>query len=54
MSKICSFPLSTLATHVVSGLQQFEETYDDEEGVNWEHSVNQKKASIAKANLVDE
>ena len=36
MSKICSLPFRTLATHVVSGLQQLEDIWDDDDGVNWE------------------
>ena len=34
-------PFNTLATQVVSGLQQFEDTCDVDEGVNWNNKKNE-------------
>ena len=34
-------PFNTLATQVVSGLQQFEDTCDVDEGVNWNNKRNE-------------
>ena len=47
-------PFNTLATQVVSGLQQFEDTCDVDEGVNWNNKKNEDIKCLKYSNLMDE